>query len=314
MVNRWTQQVFQPSPEVVRVNGRYSTLVMHPELFPTVKLISIANIDGRITGEFREMDRIIPGMRHVPELRQYSNRALDQTGDIWLIDVDDQRVAWEQGRRTVKLVSLFNRFISGQYNIEMVGWWGWLESYKEFQRLTTVQIDAGTTPTTITIDDIEDATTGDILEEGDTIAVEIVPDTVKSVPKRAELAVVQTIAGTGPYVLTVDAIHPFPKDVVVGTKVYCFGRVPSSVADVVSYLAVRLVGVLASDITGDPSIGAVMAGLLKSEKTDNYSYTLGLPGDIGGGGKSGLGHLTGSPRMDALLREFRKPDIAVRYL
>lgn len=319
-INTWTGQIFQAFPDIVRVKGRGDTLLTHPDVLPFVGLNNIYLLDDRTTGEFKEMDRIIPDMRNFPESHRWHRgttkplkcRLLDSDGDVRA----SGEIQWDVGERTVSMVNLLGGFTKGKNNIEMRGWWGWLEEYKNIGVTLATAIPANTSGlTSVVVDSVVDATSGDFIEIGDTIGIEV--QERDGGPWRVENAIVTAMSGTGPYTLTVDPLRQYPFEIPVGANVYCFGATPSALAGVAEYVAGRDLARRISELTGDTDdllLNEAIDGNLKSEKTDNYSYTLGgaRSGSGGGGGGSGsLGKFTGSVEQDLVLRKFKAPAVSV---
>ena len=315
-VNTWTRQVFQPFPDIIQVSGNESPLTHHPEFYPFLEMRSIAQLAGRTTGSFKEMDRIIPGLRNWPERKRSFSFGYDSSGNFLFVDAGGgNKVAWDRGSRTISLITLIGEFVRGWHNIEITGWWGWQENLKRVDTTLTAEISANNANvTSVQVASVIDAATGDMLEAGDTIAITIIDGPL--VPKKVELAIVKTITGIGPYTLAVDTLHPYPVVLPIGTNVRTYGRVPTGLKTVATYLAMQFVAQRIAELTGDSAAVAALNGTLKSEKTDGYSYTLATPGGDVGAGQSGsaVGRFTGSPRMDLLLRQFGKPNVAIRVI
>jgi hypothetical protein len=215
------------------------------------------------------------------------------------------------------MITLFDGFPKGPKNIEMVGWWGWLEDYKSVSTTLTTALAANTDHTTVQVDDIIDATTGDFIQVGDTIAITVQQAVGALVPKRVELAIVQSIAVNGAnFDLTVDTLHQYPFELSIGAEVKSFGRTPEALSEVAEYLAAQLVLQKAAERTGDVVTAAALAGNLIQEKTDNYSYKLRDSGNpaSGSGGDSLLGKYTGNTRMDLVLRQYGQPAISLKVV
>lgn len=312
-INRTTEQVFQPVPEVARVSGRGTRALKHPRTLPFLDLAQVARVDERSIGEFKSMDRIIPGMRYTGAGERWGAVVFERTTEGLIIlgagSNATRKAAWEPGEYTVNLLDLLEGFTAGWRNIELSGWFGWLDGRKKVRMALNVAIPAATTGVvSVVVDDIVDPDTGDILEVGDTIAITTrVGDLV---PKSVELAIVQSVAGSGPYTLTVDPLHPLSVEATVGTEVHAFGRVPTGVNTVAAFVVGRMLRTLAFNAEGNIVGAAAAMGQLKSERVDNYSYTLG---DTTGASSSGIGKYTGSAQMDLLLAEFARPTVSLSY-
>ena len=320
MVNLWTQQVFQPYPDVVRSSARGDQIITHPSRYPVVLIRALAEIENRTTGEFKEMDRIIPGLRYDGAgERGVNTLTLQRSGDGLIVVGGSpncpREAAWDSGERHIPLITLFGGYTKGWKNIELTGWWGWLENYKNVDmELVTTAIPANdATIVTIDVVDIVDPVTGDCLEVGDTIAIPKKTVAGASIPTEVELANILTISGTGPYTLTFDTLHPVPVEIPVGAVISAYGRIPSGVQTVTAYLAKKLVLEYAYDFLGNVVGQASANGTLKSERVDEYAYTLGDSSGGGSGGAQGLGKHTGSARMDLVLRKFARPTMQMRY-
>jgi len=319
MINEWTRQVFQPTPETIRESASGDKLFMHPSRLPFLQVKSLYIDPDRTTGEFKGMERIIPD----PAVNTCSNLAIMNSltfryqTDYLDINGDGQKVAWEPGKRFMKLIALCGGITKGVFNVQVEGWWGWLESLKLVTVSLGTEIPANDdTVVTVHLNSAVDPNTGDFIQVGDTIAIATKMPTGALIPSSVELAVVQAIADNvvSGVDITVDPLNPYPVALPVNTPVYCFGRTPNSLAEVCQYLAAELVKQLSADRTGDVFASQIADGAtLKSEKTDNYSYTLGEAGGGGGGGTGGLGKFTGSVRMDLVLRQYAQPTVAMRY-
>lgn len=318
MLNGWTEQYFQPASGVVRNSARGDGLLTHPDFLPFLFLGQVASLDGRTLGEFKEMDRIIPRMRHFDAGERGSFYTLQRTSDGTLIVIDGigigQQIGWESGSRTIKVLGLLQGFTSGWNNIEMAGWWGWIEDRKYVKTTLAVAIPANTTGVVqVDVASVSDVDTGHRIAVGDTIAIVTQAGTVA--PEAVQVAIVQSIAGAGPYQLGVDPLLPLTVTAPIGAEVYCFGRVPRNIVTVTEFLAKQLVTQLAYEVTGNIVGAAWASGDLKSERVDNYSYTLGgVGGGSNGGGNPMMGKHTGSVQMDLLLKKFVKPRMLMRYI
>jgi len=319
MINKWTKQYFQPVPQIYRVSARGDRLLTGPQMLPFIVLKQIGMIDDRTTGQFEGANRVIPdsiapervyqwrtGGRCACTIPLYYDRGSIRWGEV----------AWELGSRTIEMIVRQHGFTRGYRNVEMTGWWAWLENYKVVETELTQAIPGGSgNVTQIRIKDAVDANSGDFIEVGDTLVLDVKPVSGSLIPTHIEPVIVQEIAeGTGEYQVNIDPLRTYPFEIPVGAPVYCYGRTPSALADVTQFLAVKLIEGLSAEITGDPVTSASSQGMLISERTDNYNYTLA---DVSGSSKSNFGSLgkyTGSPRMDLVLREFAQPTVAVSLI
>lgn len=313
-LNEWTQQFFQPVPELVRVSGQGDQVLSHPMVVPILAILQLAGLPVRGYGEFRGSERIIPFSNDYPEILyegivyppQYG-QALNSTGS--------GLIAWERGKRHVRMLSRRGGFVRGYANVEMTGWYGWLEGYKSVAMALSTAVAVNTSATTLHVNQIVDATSGDFLQVGDTIALYLQEPAGALIPSAVEFAIVQVIAdhAGGGYDLTVDPLPKYPFALPIGTKVLSLGAVPKGLAEVAQYLAAKGVTDLSDSLTGGSSGGGGSGGPLISESVDNYSYTLADTSSSGGTSKGALGLITGSVRHDLLLREFVRPQVSVSW-
>jgi hypothetical protein len=316
-LNRWTQQFFQPVPELVRVSGQGDQVLTHPEVVPILSLMKLSAIIARGYGEYRGSERIIPHSNDYPEILYEGGVYPPQYGGIGITDVSGSGlIGWERGKRHVRMLSRRGGFVRGYANIEMTGWWGWLEGYKAVSMELATAIAASTAATTLHVDRVLDVDSGDFLEVGDTVALYVAEVPGALIPSAVEFAIVQAIAenGGGGYDLTVDPMSKFPFVIPAGTTVLSLGAVPRGMVEVAEYLTTKFVLNLSAERLGSSSGAASASGILLGESVDNYSYTLGNGTTNGGTSRGALGTLTGSPRHDALLREFVKPSVSVLWL
>lgn len=182
------------------------------------------------------------------------------------------------GERTIR--SLNGTFSS---RVEIDGVFGWLRegSAKDVETTTAEDIESSATGVLLaSVDGIEPRDVAIIGEGNDALKV-IVEDVDQSTSRIGfdNVGAVTTISS--------------------GASVRVYGAVPLGIERACKLFVIRNLPALGSDEFYETQI----QGRIKSEKTDNYSYTLQGSGESGGSS----GQLTGSPEIDGVLSHFTPP-------
>jgi hypothetical protein len=170
-------------------------------------------------------------------------------------------------------------FEHGAGNFMLEGVLGWLENLKNVDQLTTTDVNVGDTE--VDLDDVGDIQAGDAVLLGQKLCVILIE-----------------VTGN-----TIKWDWPSEFSIPSGTRVRCFGQVPLDIVRACLMLVIRW----KDPIGSDEGQSSVIQGRLMSERTDNYSYTLGKDEGGGGGGGGGTVVTTGDTWVDQILANFVPP-------
>jgi len=156
---------------------------------------------------------------------------------------------------------IHNRFIElpqaifpgGSKNIQVEGVFGWVENQKE--AATTTAGDLETNDTSLLLTDASDFENGDVVVFGDNLLT--IPDIL--------------VSGN---TISFSSVGTLQATILTGADIVSYGRVPPDIQDLADMFTANMINKW-SNLYSNPDTGNI-----KSEKTDDYSYTLFGEGDV----------------------------------
>ena len=253
MINSFTDQWFIPIYQEYNIDGYdYEDLIKFKNLIPIVS-ISEVNLASVVEG----------GVSYE-----------DITEDIYVYN------------RYIRHES--TQFGSGKQNVQVKGYFGWIDSKTRVETTTAGDLEAGDTELVLTSVDglqIRDV----LLIENSTQSTYVLIDEID----------------TGTNTITFDAIDSDFETIASGADAFTYGKVPQDIAHVTAFLTNDIYAGLAT-----AGASSIHASMIKKEKTDNYSYEL-FDSSEGAGGSSGgarrFGGFTGNPWYDMILSNYTVP-------
>jgi len=272
MINRITNQYFQPVYDAEQRMSGRDSALLY--LSKKVPILQIDEINFHPEGSTAD---VIDSDYYVIHLERFFAR---QAGYYLRGDASLSTGTWEEGFE----------------NYTFKGWSGWLEDRREL----TISID------TDLVQDDEEVSVPDAtgFVEGDFI---VVIDSVNS--NRFGTLINAVDYGTNK--IAIDKAQTrgitYPS---ATSNVLTFGRVPDSIVWACTRMVVNEAALLVPE-NGDP-VDPDFESRLKSEKTDNYSYTMFSPKDMNvDSGQLPLGTFTGDPKVDMVLATYVAPVVAL---
>lgn len=274
-INECTAQWFMPVWGAWRISGSDSGILLAPQMVPILKVDQLSQYEPYSQEKFPYEPSdfyVVP-----PESPDDLSRQIElfsMGGKLF----SGGGTFYERRRDFILSQSgSVHDFEHGAGNFMLEGVLGWLENLKEVDQLTTTPVAVGGTQ--VDLDDIGDIGIGDAVLIGQKFCV-----------------IVIGITGN-----TIQWDWPSEFAAQAGTRVRCFGQIPLDITRATLMLAIRWKDPIGSE-EGQSSI---LTGRLLSERTDNYSYTLGR--DEGGGGGGGAVVTTGDTWVDQIIANFVPP-------
>lgn len=275
-----TGQWFFPVREQRKLNGEDSPIVYDPTLIPILKVFSVDIDYGKSTFHNRVSTLPIPDRAGDP--------VFPWTRIIGAGSSELDEVEFEIRERYLEVLD--GVWPEGVNNVLVDAFWGWLENLKDVSTTTVAGADG----------EIE---TGKSQVKIASVAGILPKDVARISKDGKEATLLITDIDSTNALLKFDKILEYMEKVDGEATVEILGRVP----ELIERACVRLAVLNKDKMTSPEFSQAQILGQIKSERTDNYSYTL-FTADEGGGGLGGGGSkTTGDALTDRLLQEFTAP-------
>lgn len=275
-----TGQWFFPVRERRKLNGEDSPIIYDPSLIPILKVFSVDINYSNSTFHNRVSTLPIPDRAGDP--------VFPWTRIIGAGDSELEEVEFEIRDRYIEVLD--GVWPEGVNNVLVDAFWGWLENLKDVSTTTVAGTDGEieTGKSQVKIASVEG----------------ILPKDVARISKNGkEISLLITDIDATNKLLKFDKVIEYMEKVESEATVEVLGRVP----ELIERACVRLVILNKDKMTSPEFSQAQILGQIKSERTDNYQYTL-FTADEGGGGMGGGGSkTTGDALTDRLLQEFTAP-------
>lgn len=275
-----TGQWFFPVRERRKLNGEDSPIIYDPSLIPILKVFSVDINYSNSTFHNRVSTLPIPDRAGDP--------VFPWTRIIGAGDSELEEVEFEIRDRYIEVLD--GVWPEGVNNVLVDAFWGWLENLKDVSTTTVAGTDGEieTGKSQVKIASVEG----------------ILPKDVARISKNGkEISLLITDIDATNKLLKFDKVIEYMEKVESEATVEVLGRVP----ELIERACVRLVILNKDEMTSPEFSQAQILGQIKSERTDNYQYTL-FTADEGGGGMGGGGSkTTGDALTDRLLQEFTAP-------
>lgn len=288
LIERLTGQYFAITRhDNLKLSGRNSPLLFLPKLIPILKIESLSFGPPGFTPS------LIP-----EDWYSIHNERFIARGAF----TDSRTFSGEASSDPMSGNSPTPGFSEGYENYLFTGYSGWLEDQKE---LTVTLTEA------LSLDEIYIKVSSAVnFSEGDSVLVYSGADSFS--------AVVNSVDYTNNK-LMIDKADTKGVTYAIGSTLVCFGRIPNAIVWACTRLVINASALLAPDATGGGGGGGGggvvnFEARLKSEKTDNYSYTLFSPSEMNtatGTSQLSPGDFTGDPKIDATLATYKTPNIAL---
>lgn len=280
VIDTLTGQWFFPVRERRKLNGEDSPIIYDPSLIPILKVFSVDINYSNSTFHNRVSTLPIPDRAGDP--------VFPWTRIIGAGDSELEEVEFEIRDRYIEVLD--GVWPEGVNNVLVDAFWGWLENLKDVSTTTVAGTDGEieTGKSQVKIASVEG----------------ILPKDVARISKNGkEISLLITDIDATNKLLKFDKVIEYMEKVESEATVEVLGRVP----ELIERACVRLVILNKDKMTSPEFSQAQILGQIKSERTDNYQYTL-FTADEGGGGMGGGGSkTTGDALTDRLLQEFTAP-------
>lgn len=280
VIDTLTGQWFFPVRERRKLNGEDSPIIYDPSLIPILKVFSVDINYSNSTFHNRVSTLPIPDRAGDP--------VFPWTRIIGAGDSELEEVEFEIRDRYIEVLD--GVWPEGVNNVLVDAFWGWLENLKDVSTTTVAGTDGEieTGKSQVKIASVEG----------------ILPKDVARISKNGkEISLLITDIDATNKLLKFDKVIEYMEKVESEATVEVLGRVP----ELIERACVRLVILNKDEMTSPEFSQAQILGQIKSERTDNYQYTL-FTADEGGGGMGGGGSkTTGDALTDRLLQEFTAP-------
>lgn len=272
-INECTTQWFWPVWGTWRISGSDSGIVIAPQMVPVLKVDQLSLLEPYSGQKYPYGSSdfyIVPPEDNSGLARQielFSMGRMGGGGGTFNERLQDFILSQNQGD---------HNFPHGAGNLVLEGVLGWLENLKEVD--TTTAADLSVDDTSLALTDASEIEEGDVVLIGEKIGL--------------------NVNGVSGNIISFDKAR---KAAPSGTRVRCFGRVPFDIVRATLMLVIRW----KDPIGSEEGQTALVGGRLLSERTDNYSYTLGR--DQGGGGGGDAVVTTGDTWVDQIIANFVPP-------
>lgn len=272
-INECTTQWFMPVWGAWRISGSDSGILIAPQMVPVLKVDRLSQYEpySKVKFPYEPADfHVVPPETPGELARQIELFTVGGRGGGGTFCERRSEFIFSQGGSV-------HDFNQGAGNFMLEGVLGWLENLKDVDVLTTSDVSVGGTE--VDLDDASEIEAGDAVLVGQKFCV----------------LVIEVVGNTIKWDWPAEFVAP------TGTRVRCFGQVPMDILRATLMLVIRWKDPIGSE-EGQTSL---VGGRLLSERTDNYSYTLGR--DQGGGGGGDAVVTTGDTWVDQIIANFVPP-------